>query len=111
MLGFKQGDPYATFLKVVDEASGAFIAAAKWNIYKGIVPPEVDVDGDYWESAEEKEFAQSLFRGYLMPRRRAIRETGGALVCKCLRAPWRFSSLTLTAGSTRHFSRGPQVAK
>lgn len=82
MLSIKNGDPTATYLKVVDTESGEMIAQAKWNIYKNTIPPEADLDGDFWENAEEKEYAQLLAREYLIPRRQAIKESGGNLVCK-----------------------------
>lgn len=76
------GDPYGHFLKVVNE-TGEIIAAAKWNLYKsGEVPPHPELDGDYWETDEEKEFAQSIFRAFFSPRQEAIEETNGHLVGK-----------------------------
>ncbi|KAB8294787.1 hypothetical protein EYC80_006748 [Monilinia laxa] len=55
MLDIKKKDPHTTFLKVVDTDTGAMIAKAKWNIWKGVIPSEDDLDGDYWETEEEKE--------------------------------------------------------
>lgn len=84
MLAMKRTDPNTTFIKVVDTQVGKIIAMAKWNIYDGTLPEEVDVDGDYWQGQDDKEYAQYLFREYLVPRRRAIRESGGNLVCKSI---------------------------
>jgi len=81
MLATMESDMYATFLKVVDD-EGEMIAGAKWNLYDGTIPPEIDVSGDYWESEEEKEYAAHMFRMYLGPRRKAIRESGGRLLCE-----------------------------
>lgn len=84
MLDIKNTDPHTTFLKVVDTDTGVIIAKAKWNIWKGVIPPEVDLDGDYWETEEEKEWAQHVNREFLMARRAAIKEYGGHLVCKTI---------------------------
>lgn len=83
MLAIKNSDPNTTFIKVVDTLSGRMIALAKWNVYKdGTVPEEGELEGEFWEEREEKEYARYLFREFLVPRRRAIRESGGRLVCK-----------------------------
>jgi hypothetical protein len=79
MLSFK-ADPVATFIKVVNEA-GKTIAGAKWNVYDGEVPPEYELEGDYWRSQEEKVYTNALFTAYLAPRRTAIKDSGGNLVC------------------------------
>lgn len=75
-------DPYTTFIKVVDIATGNMIALGKWNVYNGTVPEEADLDGDFWQGQDDKEYAQYLFREYLVPRRKAIKDSGGRLVCK-----------------------------
>lgn len=81
MLQMFHGDPNGHFLKVTDGESGKIVAAAKWNIYtSGQVSPQPELDGDYWESEEDKEFAQALFRGFFAPRQRVIEETNGNLV-------------------------------
>ena len=74
-------DPNTTFLKVTDTDTGEMIAQAKWNIYNGAVPEEVELDGDYWVDDEEKDYARYLFRQYQGPRRIAIKKSGGHLVC------------------------------
>ncbi|KAF7870632.1 hypothetical protein EAF04_004376 [Stromatinia cepivora] len=80
MLDTKNKSPHTTFLKVVDTDTGVMIAKAKWNIWKGVIPPEQDLDGDYWETEEEKEWAQHMMRDFLIRRRTAIKESGGHLV-------------------------------
>lgn len=82
MMSYKNDDPHTTFIKCVDTDTGAIVAKAKWNIWKGVIPPETDLDGDYWETAGEKEWAQHLNREFLISRRRAIKDAGGHLVCK-----------------------------
>ncbi|KAI9649258.1 hypothetical protein NHQ30_001828 [Ciborinia camelliae] len=80
MLEIKKKDSHTTFLKVVDTDTGVMIAKAKWNIWKGVIPPEVDLDGDYWENEEEKEWAQHMNREFLISRRQALRDSEGHLV-------------------------------
>lgn len=82
MLANKKADPNTTLLKVVDTSTGEVVAQAKWNIYDGSIPDEFELDGDFWESKNEKEYAQHMFREYLVPRRKAIRDLGGRLVGK-----------------------------
>lgn len=82
MLAIKHSDPNTTFIKVMDTDTGTMIAQAKWNIYRSTIPPELELDGDFWENEEEKEYAQLLCGEYLIPRIRAIRESGGNLLCK-----------------------------
>lgn len=74
-----KADVHATFSKVMND-QGEMIAGAKWNIYDHVLPPEFEAEGNYWENEEEKEYAQHMFRTYLVPRRRAIKESGVHLV-------------------------------
>ncbi|KAL8766222.1 MAG: hypothetical protein Q9209_006936 [Squamulea sp. 1 TL-2023] len=82
LLAMKNSDPNAIFLKVTETDTGEMIALAKWNVYDGVIPEAVELNGDFWANSEDKEYAQHLFRGYLAPRRKAIEESGGHLVCK-----------------------------
>jgi hypothetical protein len=79
----KKTDPTITFLKVTDTDTGLMIAQAKWIVYKNHIPAEEDLDGDFWENSEEKEYAQLLDREYLNHRRKLIKDSGGNLVSKC----------------------------
>ncbi|KAL9105501.1 MAG: hypothetical protein Q9227_009331 [Pyrenula ochraceoflavens] len=76
----KNNDPNTTYLKVTDLSTGMIIAVAKWNVYDGVIPDEVQLEGDYWENKDRKELAQEIFAGYLAPRRKAIRESGGKII-------------------------------
>jgi hypothetical protein len=73
-------DPNATFIKVVND-EGKMIAGAKWNVYDGEIPPDYKLEGDYWKNQEEKDYANDLFAAYLAPRRKAIKDSDGNLVC------------------------------
>ncbi|KAJ4382912.1 hypothetical protein N0V86_002139 [Didymella sp. IMI 355093] len=88
MLQIFHGDPYGHFVKVIDEDTGIIAGAAKWNVYKsGEVPPQPAIGGDYWESEEDREFAQALFHGFFALRQKVIEETNGNLVgrfCSCV---------------------------
>ena len=85
-LATKNGDPNTTYVKVTDIKTNIMIAVAKWNIYDGVIPEEVPLSGDYWRSEEEERLAQEIFAGFLKPRRKAIQEAGGHLVCKSAQA-------------------------
>ena len=82
MLAIKKSDPNTTFIKVVDTSTGKMIALAKWNVYDGTVPEEVELEGDFWRGRDEKEYARYLFREFLVPRRKAIQDSRGRLVCE-----------------------------
>ncbi|KAL9102560.1 MAG: hypothetical protein Q9163_002310 [Psora crenata] len=97
MLAIKHADPNTTLLKVTDTESGEMMAFAKWNIYDSVVPEEVELEGDFWPGQDEKEYAQHLFRQYLVPRRKAIRESGGRLLWKSSLTQERFAAVTSTA--------------
>ncbi|MCJ1456072.1 hypothetical protein MMC28_006429 [Mycoblastus sanguinarius] len=81
----KNADPNTTYLKITDSDTGTITAVAKWNIYDGIIPEEVTVEGDFWDTESEKKLAQEIFAGYLLPRRQAIRNAGGRIVCAFFR--------------------------
>ena len=93
-------DPSSTFLKVTDsELNGpdAIIGVAKWNIWDdGVIPEDVEVDGPWWNDIEgdlgDKAYAQTLFRDYHEERRKALRESGGHLVCRS--TYWSFVSFS-----------------
>ena len=83
-------DPHTTFLKVTDsELTGpdAIIGIAKWNVWDNVIPEEVELDGPWWDDVEgeegDKVYAQALFRTYMVERRKALRESGGHLICEC----------------------------
>ena len=79
----KKSDKYATFLKVTDKDTGEIIGAAKWNIYNGEIPPETGLGTtEYWETEEMAGYADAMYRLYLENRRKAIRDSGGHLVCE-----------------------------
>ena len=82
MLAFKKNDPDTYFLKATDTESEEIVGIAKWNIYNGTIPEEVGLDGEYWETEEDKEYANCLWAAYLVPRRNAIKGTKGHLVCE-----------------------------
>ena len=81
-IAVKKSDPNTHFIKVFEEETGHIIAMAKWNVYDGAVPEDLDLDGDFWKSEEDKEYAQHLCREFLRLRRKAIKDSNGHLVCK-----------------------------
>ena len=87
LLSFKKNDPNTHFLKAVDTETSDIVGVAKWNIYNGVIPDEVGLDGDYWPMEEDKEYANCLWASYLKPRRKSIKDTQGFVVCKSLPSP------------------------
>lgn len=85
MLAFKKSDPNTHFIKAIDTENGDIVGVAKWNIYNGTIPEEVGLDGDYWATEEDKEYANCLWTSYLGPRRKAIKDSKGHLVCESCR--------------------------
>ena len=82
LLGMKKSDPNSTFLKVTDTVTGEIIGIAKWNTYDGVVPPETGLGTkEFWDTAEEAEYADAMYGLYLEERRNAIKESEGHLVC------------------------------
>jgi hypothetical protein len=82
LLAMKKADPNTMFLKVTDTCTGIIIGMSKWNIYKGVIPDEVTkLEGNYWSSQEAKEVAEWYANDYLLLRNKAIRDSGGHLVC------------------------------
>ena len=80
LLAAKHGSSNITFLKVTDKDTGKIVATAEWNVFRNKVPEEAGLDGDFWDSQEEKELAQETYEGYMVPRRKALRESGGNLL-------------------------------
>ena len=94
MLGMMLTDPNTHFMKVVDsdtkpDGSGnEILGIAKWNVYDNSIPEEAELEGDWWKEhgigdteEDRREYAKIIFWEYLVERRRAIRESGGNLVC------------------------------
>ncbi|KAH3909533.1 hypothetical protein HBH56_157750 [Parastagonospora nodorum] len=69
-------DQHGVFLKLVETKSEKIVAAAKWNIYNGgPVPQQPELDGDYWQTEDDKEFAKGMFKEFFTARQRLIEET------------------------------------
>lgn len=83
LLAIKKADPHTKFLKVTDTSTGKVVGISKWNVYDKAVPEEVTkFEGDYWATEDAKELAEWHLNEYLKLRRKAIRDSGGNLVCK-----------------------------
>ncbi|PVH98122.1 hypothetical protein DM02DRAFT_657602 [Periconia macrospinosa] len=79
-LQWRKGDPLATNIKAVHNETGEMVGHAKWIIPKGVVPPEFELGGDYWETEDQKEYAAWIYSQYLVPRRQAFKDYGGNVV-------------------------------
>ena len=52
----KNGSLNAAFLKVTDADSGIMVTVAKWDIYDGAISEEATLEGDFWDTENEKGF-------------------------------------------------------
>ncbi|MCJ1472631.1 hypothetical protein MMC13_001280, partial [Lambiella insularis] len=84
LLEAKKADPAARFLKITDTATDEIVGLVKWLVFEKPPgeksPEEPELTGDYWDTEEEKEYAAYMYKQYLIPRRKAIREAKGPLV-------------------------------
>ncbi|MCJ1313395.1 hypothetical protein MMC25_007073 [Agyrium rufum] len=82
-LYLKSVDPSQRWLKVTDTKINRIIGVANWQVYDGEKPPEDELDGPAgtWDTPDDKEWAQAMFRAYMEDRRRVIREAKGPVMC------------------------------
>ena len=87
-LQLKQLDPSQKWYSVVDTTTRRIAGMAMWNVYEGEKPPEHDLEGPpgYWPTEDERDFAQAIFKSFMVYRRKVIRETPGPVMCMWL---WR----------------------
>jgi hypothetical protein len=80
----KAGDSSQRWLKATDKESGKIVGIAEWLVYDGPKPAEVGLDhpAGYWDTPDEEEWAQALFKSFMEDRRRVLREASGAVMCK-----------------------------
>ena len=91
-LHMKSIDPSQRWLKAVDDETGKIVGVAEWLVYDGPKPPEVDMDGpaDYWDTQDDKEWTQALFRSFMEDRRKVLREATGPVLCRCRQFPYLY---------------------
>lgn len=79
----KNSDSHTTYLKAIDDSTGEIMGMAKWNIWqngKHTDPAQIQgTSGDYWDTQEDKEYADKLIPLFLEKRIAAIERTGGNL--------------------------------
>ena len=80
LLHMKHTDATNRFLKATDTGTGEIIGYAKWNVFENGMPEQTKLAGSYWESQDEKEYAEFLFEVCLEPIRRVARSAEGALI-------------------------------
>jgi hypothetical protein len=76
----KNADPFSRFLKVTDTETGEIVGQAKWIVVGHEKPPEVALQGDWWDTEEDKIYAQHMYEAFLVGRRSAIRNAKGPLL-------------------------------
>ena len=80
LLHMKCTDATNRFLKAIDTGTGEIIGQAKWNVFENGMPEQTKLAGSYWESQDEKEYAEFLYEVCLEPIRRVARSAEGPLV-------------------------------
>ena len=80
-LQMKRTDPTNRCLKATDTASGEIIGFAKWIVFANGKPEETPLEGDFWETRDDKEYAAHVYEQYLKSRRSTARSVDGPLVC------------------------------
>ena len=82
-----RSEPNLHFVKAVDDASGQLAGLVRYYVLPhGEELDEGELEGDYWPTEEEREYACHLYREYLSLRRRTVREVGTPFVCES--GPW-----------------------
>lgn len=85
LLEQKHNDPSVRFIKVTDSDTGQMVGQANWLVWQNTASPE-SLNGDFWESEDEKEFARQLWDQYIVPRSRAIEAADGKILSRCFDA-------------------------
>ena len=79
-------DPTQHWFKVTDTSLNKIIAVAQYNVYPDPKnkPAEeiIDAPDGYWDTSEDKEWAQELFKSEFQDRWAFIRQTTKPVVCK-----------------------------
>ena len=71
MLDQKRNDSTASYIKAVDTQTGKVIGQANWlYIESGSVKDQLD--GDFWDDEDAKEFAQNMYAQFAACRRNAV---------------------------------------
>ena len=86
MLALWKEDPTQHWMKVTDTDIKKIIGVAEYQIYNDVnnKPAEdiIDAPDGYWDSAEDREWAQALFKSQFEDRWAFIRETQKPTVCE-----------------------------
>lgn len=85
-LAMKHHAPNMRWLKITDTNTGEIIGQATYSVYENEKPPEVPLDGDAWETEEEKDYAKALFDGYIQKRSKFLREAKLPVMCMSYRS-------------------------
>ena len=67
----KRNNPSKNFLKAVDVVSGKIVGQAVWTI-PALPPKDFQLEGDYWDNPDEKQYAQIIFEQLFRARARAM---------------------------------------
>ena len=73
LLQAKYGDPQSKWLKITDTSRGTIMGFAKYIIFITVPPRNPELDGDYWDNDEAKEYARHLFSEFISCRYEVVR--------------------------------------
>jgi hypothetical protein len=76
MLEQKHSDPTVRCLKATDTRTGKIIGQANWLCLEDKHVKD-ELEGNFWDDNDEKEFAQQLYAQFAVCRREAVRAASG----------------------------------
>ena len=74
LLEQKQKEPNPRFIKAVDTETNEIIGQATWLILDKLPLDEQQLEGDLWNTEDDKLYAQHLFKQFLTPRSRVVED-------------------------------------
>lgn len=75
--------PEVHFIKAVDLDTGDIAGFGKWAVFDNYAPddpPTIPEDAPYWETEDERAYAEHLLKQFVACRNEAIKRTGGNMV-------------------------------
>nr|POE88075.1 hypothetical protein CFP56_11304 [Quercus suber] len=75
-----RSQPWTTFIKVYDPATGEIVGMSKWNLYRGKMPEYVKDSTNYWPSETERLIYEFKGQEFMKTRNAYIEQTNAELV-------------------------------
>lgn len=76
----KKADPNTHYIKAVDDSMGEIAGFAKWNVFQDRLPASAKAEGPYWESENDREYAQHLMNEFSRDRTKFVESRDGNAV-------------------------------